>query len=102
MGGSDPASVASYTREKGILPQAYSPLASGSLPSDSSLAAIGESYSKSAAQVALKWLVDKGVPLATKSDSATYLAQDIDMFSWKLTAEDVATLDGRSESRDRA
>lgn len=99
--GSDPAGVASYTREKGILPQAYSPLASGSLPSDSSLAAIGESYSKSAAQVALKWLVDKGVPLATKSDSAKYLAQDIDMFSWELSEDHMADLDGKTQSSDK-
>merc|ERR1712157_141394 len=57
--GPDPAGLVSYTREKGILPQAYSPLASGGVTRDSELAKIGASYSKSAAQVALKWLVDK-------------------------------------------
>lgn len=99
--GADPTGLVSYTREKGILPQAYSPLASGSLPKDSTLARIGQAYSKSAAQVALKWLVDHGVPLATKSDSATNLAQDIDMFSWELTANDMSTLDKKTGSSDR-
>lgn len=94
--GPDPSGLVSYSLSKGIVPQAYSPLGNGDLPGDKTLAAIGKSYGKSASQVALKWAVQHGWGVATKADNADYLAEDIDMFSWNLTAADMASLDGNS------
>jgi len=90
--GDDPQNLVSYCESKGIVVQAYSPLGDGKLIKDTSLATIGANYNKSAAQVALKWLVQKGVAVVTKSDSPKFLAQDIDMYSWAMTESDVATL----------
>jgi diketogulonate reductase-like aldo/keto reductase len=90
--GDDPSNLVSFSASKGILVQAYSPLGDGSLPGASDLAAIGQKYNKSAAQVALKWIVDKGLPVVTKADSAQYLREDIDLWSWNLTKADTATL----------
>lgn len=90
--GDDPSSLLSYCKDKGILVQAYSPLGNGKLVADKGLAAIGAKYNKSAAQVALKWIVDKGLALVTKADSVDYLSQDIDMYSWTLSAADNAAL----------
>ena len=36
--------------------------------------------------VAMKWLVDKGVAVVTKADNSEYIAEDIDMYSWNMTA----------------
>lgn len=44
------------------------------------------------AQVALKWIVEKGLPIATKADKTEYLKEDIDMFSWNLTKADNTAL----------
>jgi diketogulonate reductase-like aldo/keto reductase len=83
--GDDPNKIISYCESKGIVVQAYSPLANGKLPADTDLAAIGKIYGKSAAQVALKWLADKGIAVTTKANKAEYLSEDIDLFGWNLT-----------------
>jgi diketogulonate reductase-like aldo/keto reductase len=90
--GDDPHTLLSYCAKKGIVIQAYSPLGNGKLISDAALSDIGKPMGKSAAQVALKWIVDKGLPLATKADKAEYLKEDIDLFSWNLTSTDTAKL----------
>ena len=90
--GDDPSELVSYSASKGILAQAYSPLGDGKLPSAADLATIGKKYGKSGAQVALKWIVDKGLPVVTKADTAQYLAEDIDLWSWNISAADAAAL----------
>jgi len=90
--GDDPHSLLSYCAAKGIVVQAYSPLGNGKLIGDAALTAIGKPLGKSAAQVALKWIVDKGLPVATKANKVEYLKEDIDLFSWNLTSTDVSKL----------
>jgi len=58
-----------------VVPQAYSPLGNGKLISDADLVKIGANYNKTAAQVALKWIVSQGFPLATKADNVEYLEE---------------------------
>jgi diketogulonate reductase-like aldo/keto reductase len=53
---------------------------------------IGHAHNKSGATVALKWIAQKGIPLVTKSHTAEYLAEDIDMFGWELTTDEMSTL----------
>ena len=55
----------------------------------------GKAYNKSAAQVAMKWLVDKGVAVVTKADNSEYIAEDINMWGWNMTAADTKTLSVR-------
>jgi diketogulonate reductase-like aldo/keto reductase len=40
----------------------------------------------------LRWIYQQGIPLTTKASSAEHLAEDIDIFSWSLTDEEMATL----------
>jgi diketogulonate reductase-like aldo/keto reductase len=98
--GADPAGLVSYNAKHGIVSQAYSPLGNGKLPGDATLTKMGNSYGKTAAQVALKWGVQHGWSVATKADDATYLAQDIDMYSWNLTAADMQALDSNTAHPD--
>jgi diketogulonate reductase-like aldo/keto reductase len=44
------------------------------------------------AQVVLRWIVQRGHLLATSSDKATWDAEDLDLFSWSLTAAEMAAL----------
>ena len=89
--------LVSYGKTKGIVTQAYSPLGNGKLPGDGALATIGQKHGKSGAQVALKWLVQKGMSVSTKANSSVYLAEDIDVFDWSLDADQVAELDADTD-----
>lgn len=93
--GNDPQGLISYCKEKGIQAEAYSPLGgSGSteLISGPLVTKIAANYNVTGVQVALRWIYQQGIPLTTKTESAEHLAEDIDIFSWSLTDEDMATL----------
>lgn len=98
--GDDPQGLISYCEKKGIIVQAYSPLGNGKLITDSSLKSIGAQHNKSAAQVALKWVVDKGLAVVTKSDKSKYLGEDIDVYSWNLTQAETAQLSANTAYPD--
>lgn len=80
----------------GIYVQSYSPLNSGSLISDDDCKAIGAKYGKSAAQVALKWIIQTNGTIATQSTSLAHLQEDVDLFDFELTEDELATLNGKS------
>jgi len=98
--GADPELIISQGRRVGIIPMAYTPLGRGELFTDPLLMKIGAAHNKTAAQVALRWIVQKGYPLATASHNPKHLAEDVDLFSWSLGAEDVDKLDGYSKGSD--
>ena len=56
------------------------------------LAAIGAKYGKSAAQVALRWLTQRGVVAIPKSGHKERMAQNFDIFDFTLTADDMAAV----------
>ena len=56
------------------------------------LAAIGQKYGKSAAQVALRWLTQRGIVAIPKSSHKERMAQNIDIFDFKLTSEEMAQI----------
>jgi len=102
--GVDPRGLKSYCADKGIVVQAYSPLGrynfdhfppskDHTLITGNLTNGIGKAYNKTGAQVALRWLVENGVPLNTESSSEKHLQQDLDIFSFNFTAKDKATLD---------
>jgi diketogulonate reductase-like aldo/keto reductase len=55
---------------------------------------IGKKYHKSGAQVSIRWLVQSGVPAIPRSKKFEYTQQDISIFDFALSAEDMAALDG--------
>ena len=56
------------------------------------LAGIGAKYGKSAAQVALRWLTQRGIVAIPKSTHKERMAQNFDIFDFTLTDEDMATI----------
>jgi len=56
------------------------------------LAAIGSKYGKSAAQVALRWLTQRGIVAIPKSTHKERMAQNLDIFDFTLTADDMAAV----------
>ena len=53
------------------------------------LAAIGAKYNKSAAQVALRWLTQRGIVAIPKSSHKERMAQNLDIFDFTLTTDDM-------------
>lgn len=90
-------------KEYGIIPEAWGPFAEGKygIFNHPVLSEIGEKYSKSAAQVALRWNIQRGVVVIPKSVHKDRIEQNFDIWDFALTDEDmrkIAELDtGHSE-----
>ena len=56
------------------------------------LAAIGARYEKSAPQVALRWLTQRGIVAIPKSSHKERMAQNLDIFDFALTADEMADI----------
>ena len=63
------------------------------------LTAIGTKYNKSAAQVALRWLTQRGIVAIPKSTHKERMAQNIDIFDFTLTDDDMAHI-GKMNQHD--
>lgn len=78
----------------GVVPQAWGPLAEGKhgIFTDPDLTAIGNKYGKSAAQVVLKWNAQRGVSIIPKSTHVERMEQNIDIWDFDLTDEEMKTV----------
>ena len=72
---------------------AYSPLAKGRVLRDPVLTRIGRKYGKSAGQVSLRWLLQKGAIVIPKAGSVEHLQENMDMDGWELSPEDMQEID---------
>lgn len=79
--------------ENDILLTAYSPVAKGRLARDRALQEIGDRHGKTAAQVALRWLIEQeNVVAIPKSQSEAHLRENLAVFDFELTDEERATI----------
>ncbi len=78
----------------GIVPEAWAPFGEGrgGLFENQVLAQIGEAHGKSAAQVMLRWNLQRGVVVIPKSVHRERMEQNIDVFDFELTAEEMAQI----------
>ena len=81
-------------QEYGVTPEAWGPFAEGThgIFTHPVLTAIGAKYGKSAAQVALRWNVQRGVVVIPKSVKAERMAQNFDIWNFTLSAKDMAEI----------
>ena len=56
------------------------------------LAAIGQKYGKSAAQVALRWLTQRGIVAIPKSSHKERMAQNLNIFDFTLSDDEMAQI----------
>lgn len=93
-------------KEYGVTPEAWGPFAEGQhgIFTHPVLTGIGDKYGKSAAQVALRWNIQRGVVVIPKSVHADRIRQNIDVFDFELTPEDMSKINalslGKSEIVD--
>jgi diketogulonate reductase-like aldo/keto reductase len=82
-----------FCDQQGILITAYSPLAQGKVFENATLTEIAEKYNKSAAQVSLKWLIQKGNIVIPKASSEDHLKANTEIFDWQFEQEDLNRID---------
>lgn len=80
--------------EYGVVPEAWGPFAEGNhgIFTHSVLTKIGAKYGKSAAQVALRWNVQRGVVVIPKSVHKDRMEQNMDIWDFVLSEEDMAEI----------
>ncbi len=81
-------------KEYGVVPEAWGPFAEGNhgIFTHPVLTKIGDKYGKSAAQVALRWNVERGVVVIPKSVHKDRMEQNMNIWDFNLTDEDMAEI----------
>ncbi len=74
-----------HCRASQVAVTAHRPLAVAEIIREPALQTIGKNHGKTPAQVALRWLIQKGMIVIPKSGSETHLRENMDIFDWKLT-----------------
>ena len=81
-------------KEYSVTPEAWGPFAEGNhgIFTHPVLTEIGKKYGKSAAQVALRWNVQRGVAVIPKSVHKERMEQNMDIWNFALSEEDMAAI----------
>jgi 2,5-diketo-D-gluconate reductase A len=85
-----------FDAEHGIATEAWSPIARGKVTDDEVLTSIGESVGKSAAQVTLRWHLQRGDIVFPKTMSTERMRENFDVFDFELDGgamAEIGTLD---------
>ena len=80
-----------YMDELGIAHMAWGPLAEGKngIFQNETLISIGQKYGKTGPQVALRYLMERGVIIIPKSSRKERMAENLNIFDFELSAEDM-------------
>ncbi len=90
--------LVSFCQRHGIRVMAYAPLSAPGLLSDSVLQAMAEKYGKRPAQIVLRWNVQQGVTPIPSSIQTAHIIENLDIFDFELSSEDMALIDGLDRS----
>jgi len=83
-----------------MLLMAYQPIARGAVSAVPLLNEIGARHGKSAAQVTLRWLIQQDrVGAIPRSSNPARLAENLDIFDFALSEEEMAAIHGLAEGR---
>ncbi|MDO5078761.1 MAG: aldo/keto reductase [Streptococcus minor] len=85
--------LVSFCRQHGILLEAYSPLGTGSIFDNPIAQELAQKYGKSIAQIALRWSLQKGFLPLPKSVTPKNIEDNLQIFDFELSTEDIARLD---------
>lgn len=88
--------IVALHHDKGILTESWSPIGRGTsgVLSDPAVAAIAAAHGRSPAQVVLRWHVQSGYVPTPKSSDPARQAENLDVFNFMLSPQEMAALDG--------
>ena len=82
-----------FCQKHNILIQAWSPLGRGVVLKDPTLGEIAAAHGKTTAQVCVKWCLQMGMLPLPKSVTPSRIAENLDVFDFALTEEDMARIE---------
>ena len=90
--------VMATCRKHGLLISCHVPLARGAVVKDPVLREIAKSYDKTAAQIALKWLVQQpGTVVVPRALSLLQIRENIDLYGFELSPAEMKRISGLRE-----
>jgi len=88
-----------FDDEESILYESFSPFCGPCTPPANTelfngdlVTKIGKAHGKAGAQVSLRWLVQQGIPVIPKSSNPAHIKQNMEIFDFNLTADEMAQL----------
>ncbi|OBK86101.1 aldo/keto reductase [Mycolicibacter heraklionensis] len=91
------AELRAANAERGIITQAYSPLAVGRLLDHPTVTAIAGEYGKTPAQVLIRWSLQLGNVVIPRSAQPERIAANLDVFGFELADEHMESLGGLND-----
>ncbi len=87
-----------YCRGKGIQLEAYSPLTRGEKLADPRIKALAARYSKTPAQIMIRWSLQHGLVVIPKSVRDERIRENSQVFDFSIAGNDMAILDSLNEN----
>jgi 2,5-diketo-D-gluconate reductase A len=92
--------VRSANARHGVLTEAWSPIAKGSVVDDETIAGIAAEVGRTPAQVTLRWHVQRGDIIFPKSMSVERMRENFAIFDFELTPDQVAAIAALDRGED--
>ena len=86
-----------YCQDRGIQVEAYSPLARGERLQDPRIASLATKYSKSPAQLMIRWGIEHGLVVIPKSTREERIRENSQVFDFDISDDDMRSLDSLNE-----
>ncbi|MBX7045827.1 MAG: aldo/keto reductase [Ignavibacteria bacterium] len=91
--------IRSYLEQHNMLLTAYRPLADGKILNDSEVISLSEKYSRTPAQIILRWFIQQnGVSVIPKASDANHRKENFAIFDFELAREDMDKIFGLNKN----
>jgi diketogulonate reductase-like aldo/keto reductase len=87
-----------YCRSKAILLEAYSPITKGKRLNDADLMKIANKYSKTPAQILIRWALQHDLVVLVKSNKVERIEENASVFDFEISPEDMRFLNSLDEN----
>lgn len=94
---SSKSTILDYCNKNNIQLVAWSPIMRGKVFSNELIIALAEKYKKTIAEVILRWHIQRGVIPIPKSSNEERIKENIDVFDFEISKEDMAIIDSLNE-----
>jgi 2,5-diketo-D-gluconate reductase A len=88
-----------YHSEHGIVTEAWSPIAQGEALTEQVVTSLAEKYARTPAQIVLRWHIQIGNVVFPKSVTPERIGENIDVFDFELSADDIAAIEELNADR---
>ncbi|MHD0396898.1 aldo/keto reductase [Staphylococcus simulans] len=93
------ASLRNYLKEEGIQMESWSPLMNGEILENEIVNDIAKAHGKSPAQIVIRWNIENDVVVIPKSITPSRIEENIDVFDFSLTPEEIEQISSLNEDR---